>query len=278
MNWRLIPYSSAEPAWNMAADEAIFTSYLQNNAPPTLRFYGWDPPALSVGYFQEVAKEVNLFGLTEKGFGLVRRNTGGRAVLHNQELTYSVVAGTRDGIPDHLISSYLYISRALVEALKEYGIAADLHEGSAERLKGTGACFEAPSWYEITVAGRKLVGSAQLRRKNALLQHGSILLDFSPFDLGAVLNLNRLSLDEWAARMKQKVTSLRDLGVSTAPAELAEAIGRSFQKLYAIRFREDSLSPEELRLTERLVLEKYATPGWNLSRGSSHNQSRVLTG
>jgi lipoyl(octanoyl) transferase len=275
MNWRLISYNMGAPAWNMAVDEAIYYSYLSGSAPPTLRFYGWAPPTLSVGYFQAIEKEINLAGLTDRGFGLVRRNTGGRAVLHHHELTYSVVAGIKDGLPDSLIGSYLYISRALVDACRFFGVLAELHDGAAgaaEKEKGTGACFESPSWYELTVDGRKLVGSAQLRQQGSFLQHGSVLIDFSALDLGAVLNLNGIPLDIWAEKMKSKVTSFKDQGIEVTTTELAREIINSFQKLYHIQIDEGILIPEELAMIEKLISEKYANNNWNLLRGNLMKQ------
>jgi lipoyl(octanoyl) transferase len=272
MNWRLISYKKGTPAWNMAVDEAIYCSYLSGSTPPTLRFYGWDPPTLSVGYFQTIEKEINLAGLTEHGFGLVRRNTGGRAVLHHHELTYSVIAGSKDGLPDSLIGSYLYISKVLVDACRAFGVLAELHEGAADKGKGTGACFESPSWYELTVDGRKLVGSAQLRQQGSFLQHGSVLIDFSALDLGAVLKLNGISLETWAEKMKSKVTSFKDQGIEVTTTELAREIICSFQKLYHIQIDEGILTPEELAMVEKLISEKYANNHWNLLRGTSMKQ------
>jgi lipoyl(octanoyl) transferase len=275
MNWRLISYNRGAPAWNMAVDEAIYYSYLSGSTPPTLRFYGWDPPTLSIGYFQSIEKEINLAGLTERSFGLVRRNSGGRAVLHHHELTYSVIAGTQDGLPDNLIGSYLYISRALVNACRAFGVQAELHEGAAgagEKAKGTGACFESPSWYELTVDGRKLVGSAQLRQQGSFLQHGSVLIDFSALDLGAVLNLNGMPLDVWAEKMKSKVTSFKDQGIKVTTTELASEIINSFRKLYHIQIDEGILTPDELVMVKKLINEKYANNNWNQLRGNSMKQ------
>jgi lipoate-protein ligase A len=269
MNWRLIPFGTGAPAWNMAVDEAIFCSYLAGHTPPTLRFYNWSPPTLSVGHFQEITSEVDLPALAERGFGLVRRNTGGRAVLHHHELTYSVVAGVTDGLPPSLFNSYLYISKALVNACRIFGVAAELHEGATDRMKGTGACFEAPSWYELTVNGRKLAGSAQLRQHGSFLQHGSILIDFSAEDLGKVLKLTNISFDTWITKMKQRVTSFQNLGVSVTAQGLAGAIVESFQSLYDIRMIEGLLTEEELATVEKLIVRKYGNDNWNLVRGRS---------
>lgn len=223
MIWRSIPYEMSSPAWNMACDEAIFLNYIQGKAPPTIRFYGWNPPTLSIGFFQDVEREVDLKAIQQKGLGLVRRNTGGRAVLHHYELTYSVVAGSNIGLPNSLIESYLYISRAFVAACEYFGIKADLHRGTAGKVTNTAACFETPSWYELTVGHRKLVGSAQLRQHGFFLQHGSILLDFNAAELAAVL-MAPVSKPVFATQLEAKITSFRKLGLEVEPRKLGQVI------------------------------------------------------
>lgn len=268
MIWRLLPYTVNAPAYNMAVDEAIFQCYLEGLVPPTLRFYGWDPPSLSVGYFQDLAGEVNPANLAAGGFGLVRRPTGGRAVLHHHELTYSVVAGATHGLPNNLAESYLYISRAFVAAFQHFGIIAEMHPKTTAEASITGACFESPSWYELKVGRRKLVGSAQLRHNGSFLQHGSILLDFSAADLASVLQLPaELSLDRFTERLHQKVTSFHDLGLIVDPKRLANAIVDGFRNLYQLEFAEQPLLDVEQQMVQNLIAGKYANPDWNYTRG-----------
>lgn len=275
MNWRVLNYQIGEPAWNMAVDEAIFISYLEGKSPPTLRFYGWSPATVSVGYFQNVGREINIDRLNLKGYGLVRRNTGGRAVLHDRELTYSIVAGAKEGLPDNLIESYLYISKAFAYALQDLGVKAEINQG-ADKYATSGACFESPSWYEITVNGRKIMGSAQLRQKTSFLQHGSILLSFSAVDLGAVLNISTESLGIFAEMLQGKIISLKDLGIGLGPSELALKITESFGVLYGIIFEPGELSSFETELAHSLVIKKYATEEWNYKRGNTRDQKRVI--
>lgn len=259
----------------MAVDEAIFISYLEGKSPPTLRFYGWSPPAVSIGYFQSIEREINIERLKLKGYGLVRRNTGGRAVLHDRELTYSIVAGTKEGLPDNLMESYLYISKAFVYAFQDLGVKAEINQG-ADKYATSGACFESPSWYEITVDGRKLVGSAQLRQKTAFLQHGSILLSFSAADLGTVLNIPAESLETYVTMLQDKIVSLADLGVRLGPSELALKISESFTTLYGIIFEPGELSAFETELASLLASNKYATDEWNYQRGNTRDRKRVI--
>jgi lipoate-protein ligase A len=273
MIWRLIPYATGKPAINMAIDEAIFHCYLKGLVPPTLRFYGWDPPTLSIGYFQDLEHEVNLVNLAAKGFGLVRRSTGGRAVLHHRELTYAVIAGTKHGLPDGLMQSYFYIAQALVAAFKHFGVTAELHHPITSKKLATGACFESPSWYELKVINRKLVGSAQLRRDHSFLQHGSILLEFSAADLGSVLKLPEGdNFERLVDRLNQKVISFYDLGISVHPAELAQKITAGFRELYHHEFSLGSLTEVEQQLVNELVVAKYANPDWNYARRRSGNK------
>jgi lipoate-protein ligase A len=273
MAWRVLEYRVADPAWNMAVDEAVFSSYLAGDAPPTLRFYGWDPPTLSVGYFQDLEREVQLERVRSGGFGLVRRTTGGRAVLHDRELTYAVIAGARDGVPEGLRESYRYIALALVAAFQEFGVAADLHLEGIARHSQTGACFDAPSWYELTVDGRKLVGSAQLRKEQSFLQHGSILLDFSAADLASLLKLAVPEAD-FCREMAGRVTSLAGLGRPVEPERLAKAIVDAFQVRYGIELQSGELTPDEVMLAQRLAAGKYGNDPWNLRRG--HTQGSRL--
>jgi len=172
--WRLILDEPLDGAENMAVDEAMLRA-VETGAvrTPTLRLYSWKGPVVSIGYRQSAAR---LSGL---GLPLVRRITGGRAVLHDMELTYSVVAGDscrifRGGIT----GAYSAISESIVAALGDAGVEAAFERAAGGRERDEReACFYAPARYEVCVGGRKLVGSAQRRFRNALLQHGSILLD-----------------------------------------------------------------------------------------------------
>ncbi len=273
MDWRILNYQAADPAWNMAVDEAILTGYLEEKSPPTLRFYGWSPATVSIGYFQDVEREINIDNLRFKGYGLVRRNTGGRAVLHDRELTYSVVSGVKEGLPASLKESYLYISRVLADALQVLGVMVELNHGAGKHA-ASGACFEAPSWYELTVKGRKLVGSAQYRHKGSFLQHGSILLSFSASDLKSVLNIPSEFSGSFIEKIQDKVCSLEELGIKLEPAELASQIIRSFGKLYGIIFRQGELTNIEMELAHSLVKNKYACNGWNYKPGKTNSQLR----
>ena len=177
--WRLIideePRSG--PA-NMALDQAIAESCAAGDSPSTIRFYRWNPPAVSLGRHQPVT-DVDLSAIDLLGYEVVRRPTGGRAILHIDELTYSVAAAAdeprvRGGVMD----AYLRLSNALLSGLQRLGLGA-VDKAAGDVRTGpdvSAACFEVPSAYEITSNGRKLMGSAQSRRAGYVLQHGSLPL------------------------------------------------------------------------------------------------------
>ena len=147
--WRLLRTGKRSGAENMAIDEAILIAGGEGKVPPTIRFYGWEPPTLSIGYFQRAAREVDLERLRERGVGLVRRPTGGRAVLHDKELTYSVIAPENlPGMPSSVIQSYRLISTGLLEGFRRLGLSAEmvsLEEPAARNgSPDSAACFDSP--------------------------------------------------------------------------------------------------------------------------------------
>ena len=182
MNWRLITDGDLPGALNMARDSAVLESVSAGVSAPTLRLYGWDPPCLTIGKHQGL-DAVDLAFCRSNGVDVARRPTGGRALLHHLELTYSVVAplGTPP-LSTALPEAYRLICSALVVACHEFGIAAELTGGEVNlRLPGptsTVPCFEAPAEGEVVVAGRKLIGSAMRAHGGCILQHGAILLDW----------------------------------------------------------------------------------------------------
>lgn len=265
--WRILPFQKLTAFENMAVDEAVLLNADSGNAPPTLRLYGWKPPAVSLGYFQDYYQDINTANCRALGLDIVRRPTGGKAVLHEHEVTYSVIAPRTDPLfPDSIIGTYKVISSCLAHALKSLGIHAISAEPGLER-KSRGLdsfCFSEPSRHELLVAGRKICGSAQLRTKNAFLQHGSLLLDFDPGKASAILfpNPGQEELHDLA----RSVTSVKENSAAFASEEqVKEALVRSFRNVLGIELFETALSPEEEREKFRLVQEKYGTDKWNIS-------------
>lgn len=162
----------------MAVDEAILEAMGNRGSLPTLRLYAWEPACLSLGYAQPIT-DVDIPRLRARGWEMVHRPTGGRAVLHTDELTYAVIAPLNEPrVAGTVLKSYHRLAQALVEALNLLSMPVEIHKNSsAQHARSLNpVCFEVPSTYEITVGGKKLVGSAQARRKEGVLQHGSLPL------------------------------------------------------------------------------------------------------
>ncbi|MGG1515549.1 biotin/lipoate A/B protein ligase family protein [Paenibacillus oryzisoli] len=276
--WRFIHTGDRSPAENMALDEAMLTAHSEGLAPPTVRFYGWNPPTLSIGYFQKAA-EVDQEAVAGEGIGFVRRPTGGRAVLHDKELTYSIiVAEDYPGIPRQVTEAYRVLSEGLLRGFRALGLQAEMVQLASEEEKekyasaGSAACFDSPSWYELVVEGRKVAGSAQVRQKGVVLQHGSILLDM---DTDQLFRLLRFANEKVAERMKasfvKKAVAINDLLRAQAKPEVTlrdveDAFRREIAAGLGVELEEAPLTPYEVELTEQLVREKYGTAEWNLRR------------
>ncbi len=240
----------------MAVDEAILGLFgslaAEGLAPvPTLRLYSWKRPTISIGYTQKS----RLFRCLKNPLPVVRRLTGGRAVLHTKEITYSVVASTEDPLfASGIGAAYSVISSAIVGALKGLGIEASLsRKEDGEGSSNKEACFHAPSRYEVIAGGGKLAGSAQRRFKGVFLQHGSIL-----FDVDEELNAELFGRDvvdsmNWVKRLAPAI----DIDV------LRRLLVLSMAEELSAEFKESTLTPPEKLLAERLAREKYTDLDWN---------------
>lgn len=271
--WRLIRSGHLTGARNMAIDEAMIES-VAAGGPPTLRLYGWEPAAVSLGYFQDFGSEVDELACNSLGIDIVRRLTGGRAILHDVEVTYSlVISEDHPLIPKGITESYRVISEGLVRGLELLGLDAKMTV-PARRTPGplgsSPACFDAPSWYEVTVDGKKVIGSAQVRRHGVVLQHGSIPLDLDADKLFAILKFNN---EEARARAKaifnRNATSIRAaLGSSVSFLDVSNRLLEGLGEVLNIRFEEGELTQREAERTDELIRTRYATREWNYRRGS----------
>jgi len=224
---------------NMARDMAIIEEVAQG-APPTLRFYSWQPAALSLGFFQQVEDIADTAACSRLGIDIVKRPTGGRALLHYRELTYSVaVPENHPLVPRGILPSYKFFSAAIIGGLRELGVQTGLAPGG-NRGKGLlpGACFDSPSAYEIQVDGKKVVGSAQVRRDGTLLQHGSILLELS-LDLYRQVLCGQSKTEHYIAQLGERAAGLRDLGYNVTADEIYHAVSKHFAKLLSVDFTEE---------------------------------------
>ncbi|MGE5509461.1 MAG: lipoyl protein ligase domain-containing protein [Chitinophagales bacterium] len=264
--WRLLETGAGRGAWNMAVDEALMEAVGRGEAPPTLRFYGWDPPALSLGYFQDRDREVDLAGCAAQGFDCVRRPTGGRAVLHADEVTYAIVVPeSYPGFGGSVIEAYRAIGEGLAAGLRKLGVPAEMTPAERRGGERSAACFDAPSFYELVVDGRKLVGSAQVRRHGAILQHGSILLSFAPDQLVRCLAApGRTSREALQRALTGKATSLSAvLGRPVGFAEVAQAVAQGVAETFGVELEPGGLSAAERERAEELARSKYETETWN---------------
>jgi len=264
--WRFIDTGASDGFTNMSIDEAMLHAHEKGMTPPTLRVYGWTPPALSVGYFQSITKDIDEQKCLENGIHVVRRKTGGRSVLHKDELTYSVVASGGCGFPRDLVGSYRAISQGLIAAYRILGLKVHLapHRGN----HSVAACFNASSFSDLTCQGRKIAGSAQFRRGDVLLQHGSLPISLDARLFFSVLRFTSISSREKAmAVFGQRATCITEmLGRSVSLLELKEALFQGFQEDFGIRFYVDTLSSYEVNLGRLLAAEKYSNSAW-LSSG-----------
>lgn len=270
--WRLLVGEPAGGAYNMAVDEAIMLSHAEGEGPPTLRLYSWSPPTVSVGLFQDINRKVDLDRCRELGIDVVRRPTGGRAVLHDKEITYSVVI-KRDLLPGSVLQTYKFLSKGLLEAIKVLGLTPAIAEKPAKpSLSGSPACFDSPSWYEIEVSGRKLVGSAQTRQRDVLLQHGSILLELEPDKLQQVMRFPNTKIrDRLTASLKANATAinpeLKRIGrPKVEPSSVVAALIEGFRSGLEITLEQDILTDNERRTAKELAEGKYSSESWTLFR------------
>ncbi len=260
--WRLL--LEAEPrtgAWNMALDEAIMDAVAESAALPTLRLYQWAPPCLSLGRRQPL-QGVDLEQLRADGCEAVRRATGGWAILHTDELTYSVALKPDDPRADGpILDAYRKLSAGLVAGLAALGVAAIMKPASAGGTHNlTAACFEVPSAYEITAQGRKLIGSAQARPNGRVLQHGSLPLVGDIARVTRYLTFNdeaeRLAL---ASHLRDRAATLSAVaGREISYAEAADAMREGFARALNVTLTPSEPTPDELRRAEALMAEKQA--------------------
>jgi lipoate-protein ligase A len=250
----------------MAVDEACLEAAGSGSSLPTLRLYAWEPPCLSLGYAQPYA-DVDLPRLQGRGWDVVRRPTGGRAILHTDELTYSVTAPLHEPVMSgSLLESYNRLAAALMHAMQSLGLGVEMKEavpGPSTNSSGP-VCFEVPSAYEITVGGKKLIGSAQARRREGVLQHGSLPLTG---DLTRITQA--LSFPDEAARQRaaerlltRAITVESALGRSIGWETAAQAFVRAFETVLGLNLQPGELSPFELERAKMLLQEKYAHPSW----------------
>ncbi|MDM8532805.1 lipoate--protein ligase family protein [Anaerolineales bacterium HSG25] len=266
--WRLLVTPPLDGATNMAIDEAILYALAEQKTQPTLRFYQWQPACLSLGYNQKWV-EINQIECAAQGVTWTRRATGGKAIFHTDELTYSLITHNDDPrIEGGILRSYKALSQALLQGLKQLGVEVRQAEKRTQpRSKAdrkSPVCFDTPAQYELIWQGKKLVGSAQLRRKNIVLQHGSLPLHGN---LKRILNLLHLSPEERHRQeqiLPQRATTLEHATGYIIPFEqVRAALVPSFATQFNLNFVEANLNSAEEALVEQLRTSQYANENWN---------------
>jgi lipoyl(octanoyl) transferase len=265
--WRLLITPARRGAWNMALDESILEHIGRGESIPTLRLYAWDPACLSLGHAQPFA-DVDVVRLRERGWEVVRRLTGGRAILHTDEITYSVIAPNDEPrLAGSVLESYNRLAQALLLAVQQLELPVEMKE-LADHVSNVSytnpVCFEVPSTYEITVNGKKLIGSAQARKKDGVLQHGSLPLTGDLTRIcQALVFAEETAREEASKRLLARAATIESaLGREVSWETAAQSFIHAFESQLGLSLKKGELSVSESKRTEELVKEKYDHPAW----------------
>ena len=266
--WQLIVEQIPQTgAYNMAVDETLLEQVAAGARPPTLRLYRWHPFCLSLGYGQAAA-DVDQVRLAARGWDLVRRPTGGKAILHGDEVTYSVALPLEDELArGDVLESYRRLSEGLMAALVLLGLTPVSEKAHAQTSARGPVCFEVPSHYEITVHGRKLIGSAQVRRRAGLLQHGTLPLYGDIASICEVLPYeSEVERDAARVHVRARAATLQDvLGRRVDEQEAMAALAAGFEQTFSITFTEGELTAEEQAQVEKRA-RTYLDAEWTHKR------------
>lgn len=261
--WRLLVDGEADGATNMAVDEAILTAVVEGSSPPTLRLYAWSPPCLSLGRNQPLA-DADLAACRAAGVDVVRRPTGGRAILHTDELTYSVTLPQGDPrATGDVVTGYRRLSEGLLAGLHLLGAEAVQAGVRGPAADPTAICFQTPSDYEIMVGGRKLVGSAQWRARGGVLQHGSLPLRGDLARIVAYLPLPEAGREAQRHHLRARAVTLEEAVGHPIPfAQAAEALAQGFAQALNLALVPGRLTARERALAAELRRSRYAASTW----------------
>jgi lipoate-protein ligase A len=250
--WRLLKTEDNSAFTNMAIDKAVLVAHSEGKVPPTVRFYTWKPSAISIGYFQSLKEEVDLDMCEKLGVDFVRRITGGGAVFHEHELTYSIVISEEHPqIPKNIMDSYGRICGAIIKGLKEINIESKYMPIN-----------------DIIAGNRKISGNAQTRKMQTVLQHGTILTDVDVDKMFSVLKVpNEKIKDKLISDVKQRVTSIKHIINKNIPFnDVAIAMRKGFEKEFNVELVEGELTEEEISLADEFERECFSSEKWNFKR------------
>src|SRR5579864_6865492 len=256
--YRFINTGIQDAALNMAIDESVLMHHLSGQAPPTLRLFRWSQPAISLGRFQNIEREILSDVCQQLGVALVRRPTGGRAVYHLDEVTYSLVIGKHYGVPTGVVAAYAYLAPGLQAALATLGVHAELSEEHVSKTPSA-ACFASSTQADLTSNGFKLIGSAQVWKDDALLQQGSLPLDDHAAEFFSMLRFpNEAAREEALAQYCEKTTPLHTFIPAASWDDVADAFRNGFSKALQSDFVYGTLSASEWELAHQLAEDKYS--------------------
>jgi lipoate---protein ligase len=253
--WRLLPLETDNAAMNMAIDEAILNARITGQASNTLRFYRWQPSAVSIGKNQNPENELHLDSCKRLGVDLVRRISGGGTVYHDfdGEVTYCVIGKSSDFGSGDITGVYVQIYRAVTDALRLLGLTADFSSGDAKNCPN------------LTVNGKKISGSSQTITRGVVMQHGTLLRSVDLPKMFQLLKLKKASCTQAADIAKNKITSIKnELGHEISPDTVANALAQGFKAMLKIQLEPSTLTQIEKDLANKFYKEKYATKEWNL--------------
>jgi lipoate-protein ligase A len=250
-------------AMNMALDDALLQSVSAGSSPPILRLYRWKPATLTLGYAQRVNAGIDLGACRRAGVDVVRRPTGGRAVLHDQEVTYAIISPVGHPFGMTVSENYRVIAGILMAVLRHFDLPAELVPGRSRGGQGKAVCFTAPAQHELLIKGCKVAGCAQKRRGSTFLQHGSIPVELDLDLLNCLLpgepgrgNDERLQTIGWLNRF-----SARQLCRDEVESRLADCFASSL----GLRLEEGEPTPDEVSLAQGLYESRYGNLEWTLS-------------
>jgi len=251
MKCRLLETGCNTGFFNMALDE-VMLSQVEETKVPTLRFYGWKPACISIGYFQNVTKQVNEAECEKRGVDIVRRMTGGGTVYHKDELTYTIITPLENPLAaDDILQSYKNVSQGLIESLNLMGVEADFRPLN-----------------DLVSGGRKISGNAQTRKKHCMLQHGTILLNVDAVEMFRLLRVESEKMrDKMIKAVEDSVTSVKkETGKNFSLDEASKIFAKGFEKALNLEYDRKPLSEEEKTLAEKTAQKKYSTREWNYMR------------
>ena len=265
-HYRFIVTEPMDAALNMASDEAILTHYLRGDVPATLRAFRWQHIAISLGRFQNVEREIEQERCEQQDIVLVRRPTGGRAVYHRDDFTYSIVIGRRDNVPSGVVAAYAYLAPGLIAALRHLGIYAIMSEEHVSK-NPSAACFASSTQADLTASGFKIIGSAQVWKDDALLQQGSLPLEDHTDEFFSFLRFpNDEARAKAIAAYREATTPLHTFAPNATRNAVQNAFHKGFAESLKTPFIQGELSRSEVELAHQLVEEKYSKLEWRKER------------